>query len=122
MAGQKFNSERIERRPDGGNLVQDIDAIPVVFDHPLDPSDLTGDPIGPTADAFSGSLEHGYTYTRYMYIASGDDDFRRGRMYFVPEGQHDRSQARSAWDSVPRMYRPVGYGMIGRGQSQRYFS
>jgi hypothetical protein len=23
-----------------------------------------------------------------------------GRMYFVPEGQHDRSQARSAWDSA----------------------
>jgi hypothetical protein len=23
-----------------------------------------------------------------------------GRMYFVPEGRHDRSQARSAWDSA----------------------
>jgi hypothetical protein len=34
---------------------------------------------------------------------------------FVPEGQHDRSQARSAWDSVQRENRPVGYGMIGRG-------
>jgi len=31
---------------------------------------LAGDPIGPAADAFSGILEHGYTYTRYMYIAS----------------------------------------------------
>jgi hypothetical protein len=41
---------------------------------------------------------------------------------FVPEGQHDRSQARSAWKSVPQMYRPVGHGMIGRSQSQRYFS
>src|ERR1700722_234689 len=36
------------------------------------------------------------------------------RMYFVPEGQHDRSQARSAWESVPRKNRPVRYGMIGR--------
>jgi hypothetical protein len=45
-----------------------------------------------------------------------------GRMYFVPEGQHDRSQARSAWESVPQMYRPVGHGMIGRSQFQRYFS
>ena len=70
MAGQKFNPERIERRPDGGNLIQDIDAISVVFDHPLDPSDLAGDPIGPAADAFSGILEHRHTYTRYMYIAS----------------------------------------------------
>src|SRR6202035_5517903 len=43
-------------------------------------------------------------------------------MAFVPEGQADSSQARSAWESVPRKYRPVGYGMIGRSQSQRYFS
>jgi hypothetical protein len=35
-------------------------------------------------------------------------------MVFVPEGQHDSSQARSAWESVPRENRPVGYGMIGR--------
>jgi hypothetical protein len=33
---------------------------------------------------------------------------------FVPEGQADRSQARSAWESVPRKNRPVGHGMIGR--------
>ena len=31
----------------------------------------------------------------------------------------DRSQARSAWESVPRKYRSVGYGMIRRSQSQR---
>ena len=36
-------------------------------------------------------------------------------MYFVPEGQHDRSQARSAWDSAPQKIRPVGYGMIRAG-------
>ena len=35
-------------------------------------------------------------------------------MYFVPEGQHDSSLARSAWESVPRENRPVGYGMIVR--------
>ena len=34
-------------------------------------------------------------------------------MYFVPEGQHDRSQARSAWgDSAPQKSRPIGCGMI----------
>ena len=36
-----------------------------------------------------------------------------GEWLFVPEGQADGSQARSAWDSVPRKNRPVGYGMIG---------
>jgi hypothetical protein len=34
-------------------------------------------------------------------------------MAFVPEGHGDRSQARSAWGSVPRKSRPVGYGMNG---------
>jgi hypothetical protein len=41
-----------------------------------------------------------------------------GRMAFVPEGQADRSQARSAWESVPQMYRPVGHGMIGPANSR----
>jgi hypothetical protein len=35
------------------------------------------------------------------------------RIYFVPEGQHDSSLARSAWDSVQRENRPVGSGMLG---------
>jgi hypothetical protein len=35
-------------------------------------------------------------------------------MVFVPEGQYDSSQARSASKSVPRENRPVEYGMIGR--------
>jgi hypothetical protein len=45
-------------------------------------------------------------------------------MYFVPEGEHDSSHstryrllmaglARSAWESVHRENRPVGYGMTG---------
>ena len=33
----------------------------------------------------------------------------------------DRSLARSAWESIPRKNRPVGYGMIGRA-NQRCFS
>jgi hypothetical protein len=40
-------------------------------------------------------------------------------MYFVPEGQHDRSLARSAWESVYRENRPVGYGVIGRSYPTR---
>jgi hypothetical protein len=97
MAGQKFNPERIERRPDGGNLIQDIDAIPVVFDHPLDPGDLAGDPIGPAADAFSGILQHGHTYTRYTYIASGDDG--------SPERNFGESGSVSPKSSDPRQVR-----------------
>jgi len=42
-------------------------------------------------------------------------------MVFVPEGQHDSSQARSAWESVPRKNRPIGYGMSGRSYSQSYY-
>ena len=34
----------------------------------------------------------------------------------VPEGQPDRSLARSDWDSTPRKNRPVGYGMIGAAE------
>ena len=33
----------------------------------------------------------------------------------VPEGLHDRSLARSAWDSAPQTSRPAGYGVIGAG-------
>ena len=36
-------------------------------------------------------------------------------MYYVPEGQHDRSLARSAWEIVHRENRPVGHGMIRAG-------
>jgi hypothetical protein len=31
-----------------------------------------------------------------------------GRMYFVPEGQHDSSQARSAWNHEIKWPRPSG--------------
>jgi hypothetical protein len=38
------------------------------------------------------------------------------RMVFVPEGQCDRSQARSAWNNAtPKRSRPVGYGVIRAG-------
>ena len=36
-------------------------------------------------------------------------------MSFVPEGQADRSQARSAWESATPKERPVGYGMTRAG-------
>jgi hypothetical protein len=39
-----------------------------------------------------------------------------GRMAFVPEGQADRSLARSAWDHATPKSRPVGYGVIRAGE------
>ncbi len=36
-------------------------------------------------------------------------------MIFVPEGQADRSLARSAWDNATAKSRPVGYGVIRAG-------
>jgi hypothetical protein len=36
-------------------------------------------------------------------------------MAFVPEGQADRSLARSAWDNATPKSRPVGYGVICAG-------
>jgi hypothetical protein len=54
MAGEKFQSERIERGTDGRNLVQDIHAIPILFDHPLDSSDLSGDAISSPPDTLAG--------------------------------------------------------------------
>jgi hypothetical protein len=38
-----------------------------------------------------------------------------GRMPFVPEGQTDRSLARSAWENATPKSRPVGYGVIRAG-------
>jgi hypothetical protein len=33
----------------------------------------------------------------------------------VPQGLHDRSLARSAWDSAHQTSRPAGYGVISAG-------
>jgi hypothetical protein len=70
MASEQFDSERIERGTDGGNLVQDIDAVPIVFDHSLNTGHLAGDPIGPAPNTFAGLLQHLDTYTRYVYNAN----------------------------------------------------
>ena len=63
MAGQQFNTERIESRADCGNLVQDIDAIPVLIDHALDTGDLAGDTINPSPNFLLSNRLH----TRYVY-------------------------------------------------------
>ena len=40
---------------------------------------------------------------------------RAANVVFVPEGQADRSLARSAWKASPKRTVPEGYGMNGRG-------
>jgi hypothetical protein len=71
VAGQNFNAKRIESGPDRGNLVQDLNAIPLLFDHSLDTSDLPGNPINSSPDFFACLLFHQRTYTLYRYYASG---------------------------------------------------
>ena len=67
MAAEQFNSQGIERGSNGGNLIQDIDAIPFLLDHALDTGDLTGDAIGPAPDTFGGAAIHGiYIYQVYV--------------------------------------------------------
>jgi hypothetical protein len=45
-----------------------------------------------------------------------------GRMVFVPEGQHDRSQARSAWNHEENSSVPAGRlnGSVGHHQTQTF--
>jgi hypothetical protein len=52
--------------------------------------------------------------------ARDEDGFGcRSTRHPVPEGQADRSLARSAWESAPRKNRSVGYDMIGRSSRER---
>src|SRR5262245_37045800 len=45
MPRQHLDSETIECRPHGGDLVQNVHAVTVFFQHSLYASDLTGNPI-----------------------------------------------------------------------------
>jgi hypothetical protein len=63
VAGQKFNAKRVKGRADSGNLVQDIDAIPILIDHALNPGDLSGDTINPSPNFFPSDRLH----ARYIY-------------------------------------------------------
>ena len=49
-------------------------------------------------------------------VTSGNARHFDGRMAFVPEGQVDRSQVRSAWTAPSQKSRPVGYGLIRAGE------
>jgi hypothetical protein len=63
MTREKFDSERIERGSNSGNLIEDINTVSILFDHTLDPGDLTGDTIGPAPDTiFRVDVHRAYIY------------------------------------------------------------
>ena len=68
MTAQQFNSQGVKRGSNGGNLIQDIDAIAILVDHALNTGDLTGDAIRPAPDTFHGAAIHvKYIYQVYVY-------------------------------------------------------
>jgi len=68
MTAQQFNSQGVKRGSNGGNLIQDIDAIAILVDHALNTGDLTGDAIRPAPDTFHGAAIHViYVYQVYVY-------------------------------------------------------
>jgi hypothetical protein len=69
MTREKFDSERIERGSNRGNLIEDINTVSILFDHALDPGDLTGDPIGSAPDAIFRVDLHGiYIYHVWVFL------------------------------------------------------
>lgn len=53
MLGQKLQTQRIERRANGADLVENIEAIAVFLDHLLHAADLSGDAIGARPNFFA---------------------------------------------------------------------
>ena len=43
VIGEQLDAQRVERGADSGDLIEDVHAIPVLGDHPVDPGDLAGD-------------------------------------------------------------------------------
>jgi hypothetical protein len=68
----------------------------------------------PAAPSASG-LNTFFWLTRVYPISANVSIALAGRMVCFPEGQLDRSQARSAWDNATPKSRPVGYGVIRAG-------
>jgi hypothetical protein len=42
VTGEHFEAERIQGGPHGGNLVQNVNTVAILFKHPLDSGDLAG--------------------------------------------------------------------------------
>ena len=70
MAGEKLYAEGIESGTHSGDLVENVNAVAVLFDHPLHPGNLSGD----TSDAllqfavFESFDPNLYTGQGYMAI------------------------------------------------------
>ena len=52
VGGDKFYPQSIERRTDGGDLVQHIEAVAILIHHSLNPGHLAGDPFDPSRHSF----------------------------------------------------------------------
>jgi hypothetical protein len=73
VISQQLDTESVEGRSNRRYLIKDIDAIPVFFDHALDPADLTGNTLDPTKDLAPSLILHIlYTYTLYGYSQLAD--------------------------------------------------
>ncbi len=71
MMAKKLDPERIESGTDGGDLVEDIDAIPILFEHALQAGDLAGDAADAGLEFGSVSFFHRSMYTPIGYISTG---------------------------------------------------
>jgi hypothetical protein len=72
MIGQQFNAQRIQGGADGGNLIQDINAISVLLNHPLYSGNLTYHAINAFFNFLLAAWIHRYTYTPYWYLTNGE--------------------------------------------------
>lgn len=58
VIAEQFNSERIERGADSGDLIKDVHAVAVPRDHSLNTGDLPGDALHTPFDFGSGFRLH----------------------------------------------------------------
>lgn len=69
MICQQLDPKSVERGTHRGDLIQDIDTITVVIDHPLDSSDLAGDPLDPRFQLGGLPCFHSRHYTPVWYTS-----------------------------------------------------
>src|SRR5260221_5545248 len=58
VRAQQLNSQTVEGRADCGDLIQDIHAVPIVGNHPLNAGHLARDAVDTGGYAFSGRIVH----------------------------------------------------------------
>ena len=70
MACQQFNAQSVKSGPNSRNLIQDIDAVSIFFDHPLNAGNLAYDSIHAFLNPVAIFRLHTDTYTPYRYLAT----------------------------------------------------